>query len=410
MDTDLTIRTPIKLAADRSYLMTYAMLPEVFDTFRLLIDSMDFLEENGDGWEVLHDLCESSRETHGDIEAKMNLLLWMLRLSSFELKTNIIEGRYATMLGWILKPTPKLVEASDLLLNLGGVGIIDTLPHSSDRYTVLHQRLAYGVGQDDVNLVLARAPDLHRLCFDANYTPYEETPTSLAMYCSWAFTRWVRGLVSLEVNLENFLDQELKQSSEVHAGWKKETMLDLFACGDRPDLHAGEEWTCSDCIGEIPSVRVQPYWRHLLEMIKERIHPDDLALADLEGDGKENANSGAIEEAASGSSGLLHEPDTAGNIPLDDLNEPPPEADLQGNTSEDPATTPIRSSCMYGRYDVVCMDCWLHYERTGTRRSPRAGERVPQDLGPREDLPGNGYSPTSDESSEDEFSPFLIHS
>ena len=121
MDTDLTIRTPMELAANRSYLTTYAMLSEVFDTFRLLIDSMDFLEENSDGWEVLRALCNSSMELHGDIEAKRNLLLWMLRLSSFELKTNIIEGRYATMLAWILKPTPKLVEASDLLLNWEGL-------------------------------------------------------------------------------------------------------------------------------------------------------------------------------------------------------------------------------------------------------------------------------------------------
>lgn len=63
----MPIRSPITLAAGSIWNTTHAVLTEVFDTFRLFLDTMDFLEENGDGWTVLLRLCDSVCETPKDV-------------------------------------------------------------------------------------------------------------------------------------------------------------------------------------------------------------------------------------------------------------------------------------------------------------------------------------------------------
>lgn len=392
----MIFRTPIRLAAAVANYCTHAKLSETFDTFRILIDSMDFFEADGDGWEVLEHLCESACELHGCPDAKCSLLLWMLRLSSFELKTNIIEERYADMLDWVLGKQPELAEASDLLLDLGGRGIINTVPRHSTGYTILHKRIVLVYSESDLSVVVARGPNLHGLVFDTSKTPFEESPTSLAMYSSLAFTYWLRALIDNGVDLETFIDQELQQNLEVHPGWEKETLLDLFKYGDRPDLHVRKALFCSDCDKSLDPVGVQPYWRHLLTGIRERRNPGHPALANSELDNQENAGLGGVGEAVRSSSDPIQKPDSTDNVPRANLDEIPFEPE-----SED-RVTPIQSDYIYDWQEMVCMDCWLHYESSG--------HRFAQDLSTNEDLSENEDSPSSDESSECEYSPFLIHS
>lgn len=394
----MPVSSPIVLAADRAYFTTRAMLAEVFDTFRLFHDLMDFLEENGDGWEVLLLLCEAVRETHGCSEAKSELLLGMLRLSSFELKTNLPDDLCARMLFWVLRPIPKLHEASDLLLSLGGPGIIDRVGREVDAYTVLHERLAYARPGDEVSVVVARGPDLHRQVFDTFYTPYVESPSSLAMYSSRTFAGWVHALVDNEVNLENFINQELEQNSELHPGWERDTLLALFTYDARPDLQVRGDLRCSDCIETIYSVRVEPHWRHFLDTLKEGLQPYHPVPAGSEVGDNGNAEPGSTGEIVrTSSSDRIHEPYTTQNHPLNKLDELHCQSRSEDDTSEYSAMTSIASECDYGKHEFVCMDCWVHYEETGTR-------------GPPEDLSENEDFSPSDEASEDEYSPFLIHS
>ncbi|MCJ1264901.1 hypothetical protein MMC22_004776 [Lobaria immixta] len=398
--------TAIVLAAEKSYYTTYAALSKVSDTLRFLTDSMDFSDESGDGWKVLERLCDSSAEGHGETEAKIALLLWMLKLSSFELKTYFVEREFAIMLQWVLKAHPVLEEASDLLLNLGGAEIIDAMGYVIDGYTILQRRVAWARPREDIKTVLSRGPDIHRLGFDSYFTPQQETPTSLAMYSEWVFADWLYGLGTIEVDLEIFTEQELERNHVVHIGWEKDTLLDLFAYDNEPDVDAREIWVCSDCTQEIDSVKVQPYWRHLLERIKRRIHPDSPTQHDSEARETENADLGGVVEAASSSSHLAQEPDVTENAPFVDLSELRSESEsewesesgsefeFEGDIHGYPATVPIQSDCVYARHEVICMDCWIHYIRTGTRRPPHVDE----------------YSPSIEESSEDEFSPYFIHS
>lgn len=394
----MPIRSPISLAAGRAQYTTHFMLAVVFDTFRHFLDSMDFLEVNGDGWKVLLDLCDAAFEVHGCSEAKSELLLGMLRLSSFELKTNIITSRYAELLFYLLLPEPKLLEASDFLLRLGGPEIIDAVEDGIGAYTALQKNIAYAEQRDDMSVVVARGPDLHRQAFDISYTPYLESPTSLAMYSSWAFADWLHALVDNNVDLEKFIDQELEQNSELHPGWEKDTLLDLFTHSARPDIHIRGKWTCSDCIRNRPAIRVQPYWRHLLDMFKEGLNPYDPAPAGSEVDNEENADRGSIAVALTSSSSNPSQKSVfEENGSLDSLDELASESGSEDDTSEYCATTSTGPDCLYGKHEVVCMVCWLHYEQTGTR-------------GPPEDLPEKKDSSSSDDSSENEYSPYLIHS
>ena len=379
------------LPAENSQYTTYAVLSEVFDTLRLLSDSMDFLNENGDGWEVFDDLCLYTSCLHGDSEANIALLLWMLRLSGYELKTYFIRNRFAHMLNWTLDTNPGLEEASNLLIDLGGPELIDDGLVLTDGCTILHENVAYGI-EDLVNMVLAKGADRHPLGLWYELMPVEESPTSLAMYSSWAFTYWRRGLVAIEVDLDDFIDQELRRCASVHVGWKKEAMHDLFAYRDRPDLKPRERWKCKDCSKKITAVVIQPFWRHLLERIKQRIDPDSPAQADTEVSKNAIADYRSITEAASSSN------DTR---PV--LNELSSESGSKSGLEEDihgyPSTIPIRSDCVYDWDETICMSCWHYYRQTGTRFVGGLDDGSSLDE----------YSSSEDESSEDEYSPYLIH-
>ena len=406
-NADITNRTPIRLAAGHIKKLSHITGSEVFDTFRLLVDSIDLSEEDGDDWEIMKDLSIA----YGYVATKV--LIWMLRLLSFELKTNIVERHFATMLAWIffrgLKP--EQVEASDLLLNLGGHGIINALQGVTDGYAVLHEAILYTMGEDKVSAVVARRPDLHRRGFDTFYTPFEESPTSLAMYSAESFSCWLHALATNNVYLEDFIDQELELNLDVYAGWEKETLLELFAHGDRPDLRH-LFGTCSDCSKGLGNIGVQPYWRHLLERIKGRKHPYDLVTAVSEVEEDDNVDLGSLGETTCDSTDLTPALDTTGNMNLSNIYEVPtelesksdsdvePEPVSQADTREHSATTPIRSVCLYRKHEFVCLNCWLYYARTGTRRQPTRNENLSK----------NEDSSSSDDSSEFEYSPYLIHS
>ena len=403
----------MEVAADNSRNTTYIMLSEVFDTLRLLSHSMNFLDENGDGWQVLTTLCSSVSMSYGEPKAKMALILWILRLLSFELKTFFLRERFADMLYWTLL-YPELEEASNLLLSLGDAKTIDTALGDPGGYTILHRYPTFTTAEN-VSEVLINSADLHPLGFDPRFTPQKESPTSLAMYSSWAFADCQ--YVLNESNLEEFIDQELERNALVHPGWVKETLHKLFAYRSRPDLNFREVRSCSDCSKDINRVKVQPCWRHLLERIKQGMDPDNPILIDSRMGGSESADITSINEDASGSSSLAHKPDITGNVPIVDVHKLSSKSDsrlesevvLKDDVHGHPATIPVQSDCVYAPHEVICVDCWLHYRHTGTRRSPRPWKRhFARDDGDETSL--DKCFSSGDESSEDDFSPYLIHS
>ena len=394
--TDLTARTPVYLAS--THLATYAKLTDMMDTFRVLMNSMDFSVEDANGWQVLQMLCPIVEDERVDFKASCDLLTWMLQMLHFELRTNVIRSEYAEMLDYILKPEPELVEVVDLLFNLGGPSIIDAdTTGTLGTCSVLHLALAWADREEYLSTVLARNPDLHRLCSWDDFTSYIESPTSLAMYSSVAFRSWLHALVKTGLDIGSFIDQELVQNPEVHIGWEKETLLNLFTHGDRPDLHFDNQLVCSDCErwAVFFGLMVQPYWMHLLERIKEGLHPFNPAPTNRRVNEDGIVDLRSVEDAPGSLTDLTLLPNTTEDDPLRNLDEVLPESKLEDHTSEYSEIAQIELD--YGKHEAVCNDCWLSYQRTGIR-------------GLLKDEHNRKNTSLSDDSSESEYSPFHIHS
>ena len=392
--TDMIVRTPMLLASDSTKYVTYTTLSNASDTLRLLTDSMDFSDLETGGWLVLYELCNNIAYTWGETKAKEALLLWMLKLLTYELRANYIRTEFS----WLLNCTLYSLEpAANLLLKLGDADLIDGARNGTGGYSALHERLADSL---DPTKVLAKGPNLHLLGFDKEYTPEKESPMSLAMYSSWAFVHWRDGLVGIEVDLSTFIDQELESNAFVHPGWDKGTLRDLFEYHVRPELCWSQSGPCIHC-DKLMWLIVQPYWRHLLERIKQRIDPDDPFQRDSGVDETQTSNIRSGMEASNDSD---HELDISGSVSLDEFKDDvgseaefKSEVQLGSGVHGYPENVPIRSNCMYRRNDFLCMDCWLHYRRTGTRFEV-------------EDSSIDEHASSEEESSDDEFSPYHIHS
>ena len=392
----MTASTPVYLVSTRY--ATYANLTDMMDTFRVLMNSMDFSVEDANGWQVLKMLCYIVEDKREDPKASYDILIWMLQMLRFELSANFIRSECADMLDYILKPEPELVEAVDLLFNLGGPSIIDAETTSTfGKCSVLHIALARADQEEKLSTLLARNPNLHRLCLWADLTPYVESPTSLAMYSSVAFRSWLHALVKTGLDIGSFIDQELVQNPEVLIGWEKETLLNLFTHGDRPDLYFDYELACSDCkcYARFFGPMVQPYWMHLLERIQEGLHPYDPAPTNSKVNEDEKADLRSVRDAPSSLTNLTLLPNTAEDDPLGNLDEASSELGLKDHTSERIEIS--QTELAYGKHEAVCYDCWLSYERTGIR-------------GLRKNWYKRKNTSLSDDSSESDYSPFHIHS
>ena len=403
------------------------MLPEITDTFRILLDSLEFLDENGTGWKLLTRLC-------GKNEVGTALLLWMLKMSSFEVITYGTRRRLASILFYTSEPIFGIEEASQIILSPNDPEVINTpirYPFGyccTNGYNLLHSTLAHSECWEKLRNVLSYGPDLHRLSLSCFHTSQKESPTSIALYSSWAFVDWVRGLDSIATDFEKFVGEELGRNHEVHPGWEKGALLDVYAYSLRLDPKPpAKDDTCSDCLDCWSFPKVQPYWRHLIERFKRRIHPDSTAQAGPDAGEKTGAYFNICAGNASSSTDTLAQGrGTTNGVPYIDCNELSlePKPDCRSNSDSDcglnsdfyrksdwqadvdvhgyPATISILSDCVYAADEVICVSCWRLYVRTGTRRPPPDAEGyVVSDT--EEDSP-------SDESSSEEYYPYLIHS
>ena len=399
--------------------MLPAEFPDVLETFRVLFESMDFFEDDGAGWKSVGSLCDDMYFAKRDEETKSRLAFEVLRLSSFEIMANMNTTKYVKLLYCLLHPEFMRISGSAELLSLGGEAVIDEPLAITDGYTLLHWRVMYCSSSDSLNAVLSKNPDLHKRGFDARYSPLEESPTTLAMYNSRNFDIWRLGLVNNGVSLSEFVHDELEQNCDLHLGWEGDTLLELFEnCAYNAHiLNVPFHYPyCQDCGKLVRTIVIQPYWRHLLESIRTRHLPCDTAglykeaLSDevAEEDEEEKEKEEIMEFTSSDLERNAIE-DSSLNDPSDALSalDLGAESDGSGWSVLDrdigprryPSSIFIRADCLYGCHEVVCMDCWLYYDRNGTRRPPPLNEELDLDT----------HTLQSNELSEDEYSPFHVH-
>ena len=359
------------------------MLSDTSDTFRLLFESVDFTDQDGNGWKVLIGLCDASNILEGEPAAIMAILYWMLRLFSSEIKMCGSERNYAELLHWTLGQETGLAEASRLILHLGGPELIDIPVYDDGGYNTVHFRAAGAEGRRDIDPVLAHDPDIHRLGCDFEWSPEEESPLSLVLYSSWAFRDWLDTLATAGKDFEEFVSEEIKRNHAIHPGWEKETLLNLSTYDYLVDYDPLGSCQCADCnIGNY-QIRVQPHWRHFIERIKHGIDPYySPAEASSEVDEEESAESRITAEAEENTDDPTDLDDIGSETDSESGSESLSEFDELGSSSvwkpewelghlnphNYPTTVSLQSHCVYCPHEAVCMNCWLFYINTGTRR------------------------------------------
>lgn len=200
------------------------------DTVRVFVDCMDFSFPEGDGWEAL---CRVANNLIGigDKETQYIFMIWMLRLSSLDIKFNFIEASYAPTLNLLMSNVER-DSAYNLFLSLGPTRAIDAVDHLF-RYSCLMTQIIY---HKSLFPFLSFSPDLHFMAYDPLFTPYLETPTSLAMYSSGAFHSWLAFLYLKQVDIVNFVEIEMDQKVLIERGWSQQTLQTLFGWDFAPSF------------------------------------------------------------------------------------------------------------------------------------------------------------------------------
>ena len=384
----MTFRTPVELAAFGTNTLSYQTLREARNTLRILADSLDFSDNFSNGYRVLKALSDTVDYLGRQSEAQADLYVWMIKFSSFEIKKLCDVTTQHILLFNTLSSTCGTQKAADFLWDLVSVDFLD--------YSVFMYWLVMGGREmDRVSFLLAKGMNPHRLDLRAMSTERNESPTSLAMYALRIQQIWLHGLSIGGVHLEDFVDQELKENHDLYPGWQKSTLLEALTYSQHcVPLESWKfpNWSCDDCTQDQAQstlwfMQVQPYWRHRLERIKHGINPEN-----PDQNGREEIQITSTNlQGASEATYLAHQAESLNNSNHLDLEESlATELDVHAY----PPTVSIRSDCIYAANEIICAKCWLHYLQTGTRKKT---------------LSLDEHSVSDDEPSEDEFSPYLIH-
>lgn len=367
--------------------------------------------------------------------AKSDLFVWMLRLFSPEIRTYFIEKCYARLLRTAFGPGKEKVHR--VLLELGPVGAIDAVGKEGG-YTTLQAALAYAQVYSDLEMILAFDPDVHHVGFEADYSPVDETPLSLALYSSHPFRRFTDALKKRHYDLDEFVVQELwEESPLMKEGWTRQTLRALFEVDFEPDVWYTNLQHCDECQNrffcELPLLQVEIAWQKILEDFKERHSPTAFETANSRGDpvdevtendteDQTSMNPGQDADDVSNNSGIegswhsqiasetanSHE-DLVGKV-SEDFAQDQTSRDSLGDFDEDNGleiegsgtdssgdssseTDQVSWERRFWQHMVVCIHCWHNFKR-------RTQSAMQEDLA--------GEDPCS-EDSEDGFSPFLFN-
>ena len=356
---------------------------DVMDTLRLFIDWIDFSDPRGDGWDALFLIYHHNYSSIGVGGASLELLLWLLQQSSCHLRTNFIAEKYAETLNRMCH----VKDAASLFLELGPERAIDTVDKPYG-YSMLMWRIAYG--KDLIDMV-PFGPNLHLLGFDRAFSPRFESPTSLAMYSSAAFAHWRDFLKDSDVDMDEFVIHETEQGPLKEAGWNSHNLRRLFDLIYTPAFHLQDIWSCCDCGDPIWRLRVQPHWLGSLDWIQQGDDPHDL-----------NSNIAKTIQAPNANGTLLSRYQRSYQLctgatatSTSEILSHESKADFMTNS-----TVTMEACRSYEPDDIVCIDCWAFHRRAGVRRVPSTADDTTSDLDDTSD---------SSSSTEDAYSPFLIH-
>lgn len=191
------------------------------DAIRTFQQHMDF-EVESSGWKLLmvwaytYDPQFNHRGT-----AELDLLRWFLQLFKSEIAANL-NSRPCKMLLLQLLERPAAFDCFFGQVTTHNVDEVGPL----QEYTILQQAIAAGCGYSPL---LKYRPNLHVVRYDYSMSRKPETPTSLALYNAAEFKGWRTALEQMNVDIESFIDEELRQTPLAADGWTKDSLRQLFS-------------------------------------------------------------------------------------------------------------------------------------------------------------------------------------
>lgn len=368
-------------------------LVKATNTCRIFEDSFDFWDETGDGWDIMKLIYDIHPTTSTkEVEAKLAFHSWFIKFSMPDIKPNFsMKFLRMRMVG----SDDRVADAIESLLRLSPPGALIDLDQSSPSSLSL---LSYKIIHGDwkiVNLLLAWGADPHHVGLSAGYSPIAESPLSLAMYSSWTFWAFRNVLHGRGFDLEDFARQELKERHPLlDAGWQIETLTALLELDFEPDfgrckIHR-ERYRCSNCDkhGFWDQIQVQPYWRGVLESTRNGTYPP---RSRLDTQDKQPPTSQSHHATSDKDSPIST---TEGCESSDDSALLQTEAEAAQSDEESSTSGSDTQSTIFDREEVWCIWCWYHFKETGHRWAPVIYETQSSDR---------------DDSSEDDFSPYLFN-
>ena len=371
-----------------STLIASGTLVNAIDTCRIFETAVALWDEDGDGWNLLENTTSwNSSLSTTEAEPVLEFCSWLVRSSSPDITGDFIVGKVWSAIYW---SNDDFADFVDLLLGLSPPRAlqdnVDLLRH---RDTLLFTHILRA-NWKIVNLLLAWGADPHHVRAFDMYGPDAESPLSLAMYSSWAFWAFRNALHGRDLDLKEFARKELEQGSPLlEAGWQMETLTALFELEFEPDTaprYDSLRYLCDSCNQHWYyhcTIMVQPYWQSFLESVKGSDSPHDLCSTTED----EQPSDSRRNLTVLGDSSIDTADDSA-------LSQGPALSENQAAhpDQESPLNRVDILSTIFDRKEVWCVWCWYRFKETG-RRSP-APETESSD---------------EDDASEDDFSPFLIH-
>ena len=348
---------------------------DTIETCRMFEDSYDFWDEFGDGWATLAQPATAIGGHGEEGKAWAEFFSWFVQSSNHDIKAYYSKYRVNTL---ICDASPEMFESIGLLLELGPPGTIDDKSVTWGITPLIHsiQRRHF----DKSKRLLALGADPHQSSFSW-YSNRVESPLSLAMYLSWAFCSFRDALVELNFHAEDFVRRELEQGGPLlKDGWRAETLTALLEYDFDFEPPRQEIQSCNSCRFSrlFSEITVQPYWQNILERIKNGTHVQNDRSDTLD---MQSSSSQTLSISATDSL-----PNTTNDGPLPQDYVIP--GDQSNQSDEEPVTTESPSERLAPeREELWCIWCWRHFKETG-----------------RLDLYSYG-----EDSSEDDFSPFLFN-
>ena len=356
-------------------------LVDAIDTCRIFDDSYDFWDEFGDGWAVLV-LSVALNDKRND-GASAEFSRWFVQSSGPDIKAYYDKDRISNIID---SAGCGMLDSIGLLLELGPPGTVD---REVLGITPLLRSIR-ARDYDKMKALLALGANPHQSSF-LWHIDRKESPLSLAMYSLWAFCFFRDALYEKSLHVEDIVRRELENGGPLlDDGWQPETLSTLLKFDFELEigLPEGIKNVCSNCDCHIfdGDFRIQPYWQDILERIKNGTYVQ-----------KPYSDTQDLQTSSSQTRPL-----DSGKMPLTNtadggaLSQNPALSEDQSQQSdEEPVVTEnALSSFAPGKQEMWCFKCWTHFKKTGRRYSPPITEMSTSD---------------GDDSSENEFSPFLFN-